>query len=99
MTTAQFKVKYEAIQKEARAIATELKPISRRYQSLCEKATALGVSAKYDARLYRKHDKHGYNEPDGWDINTLSRLDDLDELLLQDVRSLLLNLADHKFGK
>lgn len=102
MTTAQFKEKYEALQKEAKALATELKPLAKRYKALCTKAITLGHKADYDKKLYRENKELGDNEPDGWNIHVLFRLTDFEDeagFFLQDAHVLLLNLADQLFDK
>ena len=101
MTTAQFKEKYEALQKEAKTIAMELGLFAKRYKALCKKASALGHKADNDKKLYRENKELGDNEPDGWDIHVLFRLTDFDEAeyWVQDARVVLLNLTDQPFAK
>ena len=102
MTTAQFKEKYEALQKEAKAIATELKPLAKRYRALSKKAVALGHKADYDKKLYRENKELGDTVTDGWNIHVLFRLTDFEDeagFLLQDAYVLLLNLVDQPFDK
>lgn len=102
MTTAQFKKKYEDLQKEAKAIATELKPLAKRYKALCTKATTLGTKVDYDARLYKENKELGDHEPDGWNIHVLFRLTDFEDeagFLLRDAYLLLMNLVDQPFNK
>ena len=101
MKTSELKIKYEALQAEAKALAGELKPLVKRYNSICKKATALAYKADNDNGLYRK-DADGDNEPDGWNIHILFRLSDFEDdmgFLLQDAHTLLLNLADQPFNK
>ena len=101
MTTAQFKEKYEALRKEAKALATELKPFAKRYKSLCKKASALGYKGDNDKKLYRENKELGDNETDGWNIHVLFRLTDFDgaEEWVQDACNVLLNLTDEPFHK
>lgn len=100
MKTPELKIKYEALQAEAKALAGELKPPIKRYNAVCKKAVALAYKADNDKGLYKK-DADGDNEPDGWNIHILFRLSDFEDeagFLLQDACTLLLNLADQPFG-
>ena len=100
MTTAQFKEKYEALQKEAESLAAELKPLAKRYREFCRKACALGHKAGDEERLYRENEEFGIRETDGWSMHVLFRLTDFEDdngFLLRDAYVLLLNLADQPF--
>ena len=99
MTTAQFKEKYEALQKEGKDIATELKIFAKRYRAFCKKASALGHKADNDEKLYRENKELGNNGPDGWNIHILFRLTDFDgaEDWVHDACNVLLNLTDEPF--
>ena len=106
MTTAQFKEKYEALQKEAKAIATELKPLAKRYRTLSKKAITLGSKADNDKHLYKMVQKLNSIcgddlDTDGWNIHVLFRLSDFDgyEEDAHGVLNLLLNLVDEPFAK
>ena len=79
MTTKELKKKYLALQEEARSLDKELKPLLKRYRSICRKANSLANVADNDKELYTFDQTTRQNEPDGWNINILFRLSDFEE--------------------
>lgn len=79
MTTSELKKRYTALQEEARSIDKELKPLLRRYRSICRKANSLATVADNDKELYTFDKTTRQNEPAGWNINILFRLGDFEE--------------------
>lgn len=101
MKVEEFKNKYVELQKEAKAIAMELKPLVKRYETACKKASALAVKADYDKQLYKWVPERDDMDTDGWNVRVLSRLEDFNgvEEFLKGARNVLLNLADQPFAK
>lgn len=79
MTTRELKKRYTALQEEARSLAKEMKPLLRRYRSICRKANSLATVVDNDKELYTFDKTTRQNEPDGWNINILFRLSDFEE--------------------
>lgn len=104
MTVEQFEKEFKELQDEGTKLYAELKPLFARLKKLAAKGIRLGAKADYDKKLYvvdptRKHDSA--LQPDGWDINILFRLQELDYPLeaIEGVTNVLGNLKASKFRK
>lgn len=79
MTTTKLKKKYLALQEEAGSLEKELKPLLKRYRSICRKANSLATVVDNDKELYTFDRTTCRNEPNCWNINILFRLSDFEE--------------------
>ena len=99
MTVAQLKERYAAIQKEAAEIEAEIKPLLKRLRSLSRRGESVGHIMDSADGLYRKN-PDGLIRPNGWNVSTHCRMDELGEELpvfIAGIKQTLSNLRHTPF--